>query len=62
MNKQYNNDEMPPLKPEQIRVGTHKIMTYNERLEWLKVSELGRLYRFKQEDKHNECIRCNVSL
>lgn len=49
MNKQYNNDEMPPLKPEQIRVGTHKIMTYKERLEWLKVSQLGRLYGFKQD-------------
>lgn len=49
MTKQDNKDEMSSLKPEQIRVGTYKIMTYKERLEWLKTSELGRLYGFKQE-------------
>lgn len=49
MTKQENNDKMPYLKPEQIRVGTHKIMTYKERLEWFNVSQLGRLYDFKQE-------------
>ena len=43
--------EDKPLRPEQIRIGTHKIMTYKERLEWLKTSKLGRLYGFKQEDK-----------
>jgi hypothetical protein len=48
MSKQTDNKA---LRPEQIRVGTHKIMTYKERLEWLKNSELGRLYGFKQEDK-----------
>lgn len=51
MSKQDNNDEMSSLKPEQIRVGTYKIMTYNERLEWLKASQLGKLYGFKQENK-----------
>jgi hypothetical protein len=42
-------DDNKPLRPEQIRVGTHKIMTYKERLEWLKTLQLGRLYGFKQD-------------
>ena len=41
-----NNKE---LKPNQIKVGFNKVMSYNERLEWLKSSELGKLYGFKQE-------------
>jgi hypothetical protein len=48
MSKQTDNKA---LRPEQIRVGTHRIMSYKERLEWLKSSELGRLYRFKQENE-----------
>jgi hypothetical protein len=42
-------DDNKLLRPEQIRISTYKIMTYKKRLEWLKSSELGRLYGFKQD-------------
>ena len=43
------NKDSKELKADQIKVGSNKVMSYNERLEWLKSSELGKLYGFKQE-------------
>ena len=36
------------LNPSQVKIGTKKVMSYQERLAWLRSSELGKLFGFKQ--------------
>jgi hypothetical protein len=37
------------LTPSQVKVGTKKVMSYQERLTWLRSSELGKLFGFTQQ-------------
>lgn len=39
------------LTPNQVKVGAKTIMTYAERLAFLRSSKLGQLYGIKQEEK-----------
>jgi hypothetical protein len=43
-------DRLPKTyEPKDIRIGSKVIMTHGERVKYLHNSELGRLYRFKQD-------------
>lgn len=37
------------LNPNHIKVGTTKVMSYQDRLNWLQTSELGKLFGFKND-------------
>ena len=37
------------LNPNHIKVGTTKVLSYHERLTWLRISGLGKLFGFNQQ-------------
>lgn len=37
------------LNPSQVRAGIKEVMSYQERLAWLRSSEIGKLFGFKQQ-------------
>lgn len=49
--KKENGENLPLLNPIQVRVGSKTVMSYKERLLWLKNSKLGELYGFKQNSQ-----------
>lgn len=48
-----SREPLHPLTPEQVRVGTNKIMTYTERQAFWKNSDVGKQLGYQQWDEQS---------